>query len=177
MILGFLNHGDFIHMFSYKQRVKLHSQFIFKASAEPGNWTSFQCVSLSPCLTCSSSISLYGPWGTVEHLTKVRVYNNSSPLIHQAWYLILKGHQDNQASFSLYESVPTVSDYVLVLHVFGVVFQKNLLYWLPRDWEEAECLVVAQILLPAFLEDRSEICFLPDLGNIWSPWLFRNNQE
>lgn len=45
----------------------------------------------------------------------------------------------------------TASDYFLVLYVFVIGFQKDLLRWLLRDWDKADCLLVPQIFLLAFL--------------------------
>lgn len=53
----------------------------------------------------------------------------------------------------------TIASYLLVLHMFGNDFQKDLLHHLPRDQDKADWSVIPCIFLLALLEEGRTFAF------------------
>lgn len=88
-----------------------------------------------------------------------------SPVVRSVIHFIKKGYQAGQAQLVPCKFMLTTANH-LALNTFGNVSQRKLLYNLPRDQGEATKSVFSWALILLFLEEKSDICFLPVLRKL-----------
>lgn len=98
--------------------------------------------------------------------TKVKVKNTDCfSIIHQANHHTVEWNQVGQLWFPLCKSMLTFNC-ITVFHMFENAFWEVIPSHLPRDCIKGDLLVIPHFFSLTFLEDRSDICFLPVYRNL-----------